>query len=1391
MSRRSKLFIMLSLIVILIQIQMVSIVFANADTKNIVSTDNDIKVNRFIIKYKDENAREKFNNSFNGKHAKSLKGKIKENSYFGVFTPDKEISLKDLKEEIQSKQLDNCVEYVQPDYELKLSSNDPLYNKQWGIDNSAQDIMQDENSFKINNNILDKLLSKYKETAKNQVFIDFVKKTPWNELKDKLLSDDAPGKVSKAVRMKLADDLKLTLGNPNIIPFKYSDAGLSGVEYKTTDCGVKVVIIDTGVDINHEDLKDNIWINENEIAGNGIDDDGNGYIDDVNGWNFYSDNNVIYDENNPINEMHGTHVAGIISAEKDNNIGITGVAPSAEIVPLKVFQNGKAFTSDIIAAIKYAGSIGAKIVNCSWGSPEYNQALHDTIQNSGMLFICASGNEGKNIDVNPVYPASFDCPNIITVASLNRYGKLSGFSNYGVNNVDVAAPGESIISTLPGNKYGVLNGTSIASAFVSGEAALLYMKNDNEDINKVKSSIINTSDRLSSLADKVNGGFKINCYNSLNEIINQEVMQVPIYSYSSASSTIYDSSDYSLYSSDEWILQDYFTTYDWGHYYSIAYLDIICEISDGKIYIWDDYFGMLCDYHEYDYDSSKSYKIEVCDYGDSYMNSNGQALNYVELVEGQLSSINITNPSVGSILGLQAVSIYSKPIASGKVETPSFSPAAGTYTGTQNVTITSGTAGSTIYYTTDGTTPTTGSTVYSTSVSVTASNTIKAIAVKNGMADSDVASAAYTILAKVATPTFSPAAGAYTGTQSVIISNATAGSTIYYTTNGTNPTTASTVYSAPITISSSCTIKAMAAKSGMTNSDVASAAYTIMDKVAAPTFSPAAGTYTGAQGVTISSATAGSTIYYTTNGTNPTTASTVYSAPITISSSCTIKAMAAKSGMTNSDVASAAYTIMHKVAPPTFSPATGTYIGTQSVTITSATAGSTIYYTTNGTIPTTASAVYSSPVLVATSGTIKAMAVKNGMLNSDVGSAAFTIQSYEWALVGSLYTYGLSNYDLGYLNIFGEIRDGKVYVWDDYLDTVRDVCELDYSPGAVYKIEVVNLDPDYAYMNSNGEALNYVELAEGQISGIEITNPTLSGFVLGGQTVKIYIKTAIKSVGTPSFSPAAGTYIGTQSVTISSVTAESTIFYTTDGTMPTTASTVYTAPITVSVNSTIKAVAIKSGMGNSDVASSAYTILQKVATPEFSPAAGTYTTQPAITISSSTDGATIYYTTNGTTPTTSSAVYTAPIMVIASNTIKAMAVKSGMADSNVASAIYRIKDPPSTTVNVYCSDGKIVNYVITGLNIKNLDQRVFTVNYDPNALEVLDLSMRTQVKETDAENIIGANIDIIEFDKVSGKIKFKYNKTVSNGMTWSGTVNTIQFKCRMATGTTLIQYSVN
>jgi hypothetical protein len=285
--------------------------------------------------------------------------------------------------------------------------------------------------------------------------------------------------------------------------------------------------------------------------------------------------------------------------------------------------------------------------------------------------------------------------------------------------------------------------------------------------------------------------------------------------------------------------------------------------------------------------------------------------------------------------------------------------------------------------------------VYSAPITVSSSETLEAIATANGYSQSAVATAAYTInVPQAATPAISLAAGSYNAAQTVTISDTTPGATIHYTTDGTTPTTSSTVYSGPITVSSTETIEAIATATGYSTSAVATAAYTInLPQAATPTISVAAGSYTAAQTVTISDTTPGAIIYYTTDGTTPTMNSSVYSGAITVSSTETIEAMATASGYSTSAVATAAYTISNlpQAATPTFSVAAGSYTAAQTVILSDATAAAIIYYTSDGSTPTTASTVYNGPITVSSTETIEAIATASGYLNSTAATAAYTI----------------------------------------------------------------------------------------------------------------------------------------------------------------------------------------------------------------------------------------------------------------------------------------------------------------------------------------------------------------------------------------------------------------
>jgi subtilisin family serine protease len=278
-------------------------------------------------------------------------------------------------------------------------------------------------------------------------------------------------------------------------------------------------------------LADNIWINPGESgkddkgrdkATNGIDDDGNGYVDDVHGWNFVHGNNSLAD-----NHGHGTHIAGIIGARGGNGFGISGVAPKVSIMMLKYYDPKASNSNNLkntIQAIRYAIKMKANIINYSGGGTDYSAeefaAVKDA-EKAGILFVAAAGNERSNSDETGkhYYPADYELSNIISVTAVNREEKkVLPSSNYGVRTVDLAAPGENIYSTLPGNSFGVMTGTSQATAFVTGVAALVMAHNREFAAPDIKKYILRTGDEYATLMSKTGTAKLLNSYKALTSL---------------------------------------------------------------------------------------------------------------------------------------------------------------------------------------------------------------------------------------------------------------------------------------------------------------------------------------------------------------------------------------------------------------------------------------------------------------------------------------------------------------------------------------------------------------------------------------------------------------------------------------------------------------------------------------------------------------------------------------------------------------------------------------------------------------------------------------------------------------------------------------------------------
>jgi subtilisin family serine protease len=285
-------------------------------------------------------------------------------------------------------------------------------------------------------------------------------------------------------------------------------------DISTGSGSVIVAVIDTGIDYNHPDLAGNIWTNTDEIAGNNADDDGNGFIDDVHGFNFVANTGNALDDNS-----HGTHVAGTIGAVGNNGIGIAGVAFDVQLMAVKFLNSsGSGSTSNAIKALNYAVAQGAKISNNSWGGGGFNSALSSAISSAraaGHIFVAAAGNSGTDNDAAPFYPASYAQDNVVAVAATSRTDALASFSNYGDLSVDLAAPGVSIYSTLPGGGYGYKSGTSMATPHVTGALAMVWDVHPDWTYSQVIDQVLGRVDLLPSLSGNVASGGRLNLANAL------------------------------------------------------------------------------------------------------------------------------------------------------------------------------------------------------------------------------------------------------------------------------------------------------------------------------------------------------------------------------------------------------------------------------------------------------------------------------------------------------------------------------------------------------------------------------------------------------------------------------------------------------------------------------------------------------------------------------------------------------------------------------------------------------------------------------------------------------------------------------------------------------------
>lgn len=280
---------------------------------------------------------------------------------------------------------------------------------------------------------------------------------------------------------------------------------------------VVVAVLDSGVDYTHTDLAANMWFRPDSVPQ--YRDEELGAFNDLHGFNAADNQSDPMDDNG-----HGTHCSGIIGAEGDNNEGIAGINWKVKIMPLKFMgRGGFGTTKDAIEAINYAidrkrNGVNVRVINASWGSTLYSKALEDAIRaagEEGILFVAAAGNNGSSNDRSPHYPSNYKLPNVISVAALDRNDNLASFSNFGAETVHIAAPGKDILSTWLGDDYREASGTSMATPYVAGVAALILANEPKLSVEKLREKVLKSVDKLDSLNGKVENGGRINAAKAL------------------------------------------------------------------------------------------------------------------------------------------------------------------------------------------------------------------------------------------------------------------------------------------------------------------------------------------------------------------------------------------------------------------------------------------------------------------------------------------------------------------------------------------------------------------------------------------------------------------------------------------------------------------------------------------------------------------------------------------------------------------------------------------------------------------------------------------------------------------------------------------------------------